>query len=226
MNKSFFIKSSSALLMSALFVSAIFQNNNIKNLKQTNSNLNKVINNIENDHNLLKNENETLKKQVDNCNFKTFVKYDFYNITTPSAATPNQLKYALYGTDLYDYADVFVEAEKLYGINSIFMIGLVANESAWLTSDRTLRQNNVTGYAVYSNSSEGATFKSIDDSILKTAKLLSTDYVSPSSKHYNGLSVKDINIMYSGDKNWYKTINSISNDIEDKINYFMENIHN
>ena len=98
------------------------------------------------------------------------------------------------------------------------MIGIVANESAWLNSDRTQRQNNVTGYAVYSDSSKGVSFSSIDESILTTAKLLQTDYINPQGRFYNGLSVSDVNIMYSSDAKWNSTVASVANQLKDKIN--------
>lgn len=165
----------------------------------------------------------SLKHELENdASFKSFVHFNPDNITEPSGITYKQLSYALNNTKLSAYIDSFLSVEKHYNINALAMVGIVANESAWLTSDRTLRQNNVTGYAVYSDSSEGASFSSIDESILKTAELLAKDYIDPQGKHYNGLSVSDINIMYSSDSEWYDTVSSIGNQLKDRVNKMVE----
>lgn len=153
-----------------------------------------------------------------NSSFNSFVHFNPNNITEPSGVSYEQLAYALKDTKLSAYIDSFLTVEKNYGINSLAMIGIVANESAWLNSDRTQRQNNVTGYAVYSDSSKGVSFSSIDESILTTAKLLQTDYINPQGRFYNGLSVSDVNIMYSSDAKWNSTVASVANQLKDKIN--------
>ena len=153
-----------------------------------------------------------------NSSFNSFVHFNPNNITEPSGVSYEQLAYALKDTKLSAYIDSFLTVEKNYGINSLAMIGIVANESAWLNSDRTQRQNNVTGYAVYSDSSKGVSFSSIDESILTTAKLLQTDYINPQGRFYNGLSVSDVNIMYSSDVKWNSTVASVANQLKDKIN--------
>ena len=153
-----------------------------------------------------------------NSSFNSFVHFNPNNITEPSGVSYEQLAYALKDTKLSAYIDSFLTVEKNYGINSLAMIGIVANESAWLNSDRTQRQNNVTGYAVYSDSSKGVSFSSIDESILTTAKLLQTDYINPQGRFYNGVSVSDVNIMYSSDAKWNSTVASVANQLKDKIN--------
>ena len=202
--------------------------------------LNKKINILTKENKEAKSSSKELKKTIDRMNknivslehelekkgsFNSFVYFNPNNITEPSGVTHEQLSYALKDTKLSACIDSFLSVEKHYGINSLVMVGIVANESAWLTSNRTIKQNNVTGYAVYSDSSKGASFSSIDESILKTAELLFEDYVNPQGRFYKGLSISNVNEMYSSDSEWDNTVESIASQIKDRINSMVEIIN-
>ena len=217
------------ILSSLCAISIIY----IVNQYQKNKQLTSEITSLKTENEKIKISNKELKNTIDimdkniisleqelktNSSFNSFVHFNPNNITEPSGVSYEQLAYALKDTKLSAYIDSFLTVEKNYGINSLAMIGIVANESAWLNSDRTQRQNNVTGYAVYSDSSKGVSFSSIDESILTTAKLLQTDYINPQGRFYNGLSVSDVNIMYSSDAKWNSTVASVANQLKDKIN--------
>lgn len=217
------------ILSSLCAISIIY----IVNQYQKNRQLTSEITSLKTENEKIKISSKELKNTIDimdkniisleqelktNSSFNSFVHFNPNNITEPSGVSYEQLAYALKDTKLSAYIDSFLTVEKNYGINSLAMIGIVANESAWLNSDRTQRQNNVTGYAVYSDSSKGVSFSSIDESILTTAKLLQTDYINPQGRFYNGLSVSDVNIMYSSDAKWNSTVASVANQLKDKIN--------
>lgn len=217
------------ILSSLCAISIIY----IVNQYQKNKQLTSEITSLKTENKKIKISSKELKNTIDimdkniisleqelktNSSFNSFVHFNPNNITEPSGVSYEQLAYALKDTKLSAYIDSFLTVEKNYGINSLAMIGIVANESAWLNSDRTQRQNNVTGYAVYSDSSKGVSFSSIDESILTTAKLLQTDYINPQGRFYNGLSVSDVNIMYSSDAKWNNTVASVANQLKDKIN--------
>lgn len=217
------------ILSSLCAISIIY----IVNQYQKNKQLTSEITSLKTENEKIKISSKELKNTIDimdkniisleqelktNSSFNSFVHFNPNNITEPSGVSYEQLVYALKDTKLSAYIDSFLTVEKNYGINSLAMIGIVANESAWLNSDRTQRQNNVTGYAVYSDSSKGVSFSSIDESILTTAKLLQTDYINPQGRFYNGLSVSDVNIMYSSDAKWNSTVASVANQLKDKIN--------
>lgn len=151
------------------------------------------------------------------------ISYDPYDLTVISNVTKAQLEYALKGTSLSGLEGAFIASEKEYGVNAMFLVGLVANESGWGESERAQTQNNLTGYAVYHNYSRGATFNSKEESILETARLLSEDYLNPNGEHYNGYSLWQVNIKYSQkdgqpNEDWSSVINSITNDLVTKIN--------
>ena len=217
------------ILSSLCAISIIY----IVNQYQKNKQLTSEITSLKTENEKIKISSKELKNTIDimdkniisleqelktNSSFNSFVHFNPNNINEPSGVSYEQLAYALKDTKLSAYIDSFLTVEKNYGINSLAMIGIVANESAWLNSDRTQRQNNVTGYAVYSDSSKGVSFSSIDESILTTAKLLQTDYINPQGRFYNGLSVSDVNIMYSSDAKWNSTVASVANQLKDKIN--------
>lgn len=151
------------------------------------------------------------------------VSYNPYDLTVTSNVSKAQLDYVLRDTSLSGLEWAFIESEQKYGVNALFLVGLVANESGWGESHRAQTQNNLTGYAVYSNYSRGAYFSSKEESILETARLISEDYLDPNGQHHNGCSLWQVNIKYSQDngqpnEDWSIAINSITNDLINKIN--------
>lgn len=147
------------------------------------------------------------------------VNYIRKNITIPSGLSNEEMKSVLLNTagakTMVHLADAFVEAEKKYGINAFFMAGVVALESGFATSRRAVEDNNLTGYEVYSDDSEGKLFKSQVESILQTAKHLKENYLTEGSVYYNGLSVDAVQIKYCPDegkgKNWEGKVNELAN---------------
>lgn len=82
-------------------------------------------------------------------------------------------------------------------------------------SSRAINDNNLTGYAVYEDTSEGETFTSKERCIMETAKLLKTQYLDSTGAYFYGLSIYDVNNKYSqknGEPNleWNTTINNIA----------------
>lgn len=166
-----------------------------------------------------------LKQELENTSsFSSKIYYNPNNITEPSGVSYEQLSFALKGTKLSEHVNSFLVVENTYNINALAMIGIVANESSWLNSDRTIRQNNVTGYAVYEDSSEGVSFSSIDECILKTAELLSEEYLNPQGRYYHGLSISDVNTMYSSDTDWCNIVTDIANQIKNEVNNMVDKI--
>lgn len=158
----------------------------------------------------------------------TVVRTPFYfnenNINLKSDATAEDLEFSLKGTEVESLVKHIVKASKQYNINSIFLTSLICLESGWGESERAINDNNLTGYAVYSSSSLGRRFRSKEDNIMETARLLREDFLTEGGINYNGPSVRDINKKYcfkqdrkTIDFNWSKTIISIAKDLEDKI---------
>ena len=123
--------------------------------------------------------------------------------------------------EMCELSTALVDAEKTYGINALFLASLVANETAYNTSYRAINQNNVSGYAVYNSSVEGTYFNSKYECIMKTAKWLKDEYLSPDGAHFYGYTTRCVNIDYcltedssASDYNWSRIINNIGKTLE------------
>lgn len=145
------------------------------------------------------------------------------NIRVKSNVNAKQLEDVLDDTELSGLATHVIDAEKSYNINALFMVALMAHESGWGESQRA-KENNLTGFAVYTSSSRGAMFESKRENILKTAELLDEDFLSEDGINYNGLSVVDVNKKYcfeqdqkTIDYNWSKSITKIADDLKEEI---------
>lgn len=175
------------------------------------------INSVENELKETESEKEKLQKQIDEMMKQ--VSLDSSNVSLPSGATTYHMKKALKGTTMYHLSNAFVDAEKEYGVNAFFLAGIVALESSWATSSRaTDGSNNLTGHAVYSDSSRGSQFSSHYESVMVTARDLKRDYLTEGGQWNNGLSIEGVNIKYSADPNWNVMVEEIAQDLVNKAN--------
>lgn len=146
------------------------------------------------------------------------VSYSRENVTSISHVTKSEMREVILNTtgakSMVNLSDTFVEVEEKYGVNAFFMAGIVALESGFATSRRAVEDNNLTGYEVYSDNSEGKLFPSQKESILQTARHLSENYLKEGAPYYKGLSVDAIQVNYCPDedvdKNWEGKVNELS----------------
>lgn len=171
----------------------------------------------------LEKQNKTLQKQLNEHERK--ISFNPHDLTKPSNVSIKQLKKAFKGTEMAGLEQGFVDSERKFGVNAIFLASLVATESGWNNSKRAKDgSNNITGHAVYTDASRGSTFDSKYECILSTGELLGNHYLKDKGEHYNGVSLWNVNQKYSLLPNkkvnyeWSKMINSISNDLVKKIN--------
>ena len=108
---------------------------------------------------------------------------DKTNLKSKSGVDAVTLNKVLKGTGLSGLGDAYVQAEKTYGVNAIFLISLTAEESGWGRSRRALEDNNLSGFEVYNDSAQGARFNSKHDSIMITGKLLGNSYLKSDGKY-------------------------------------------
>lgn len=116
--------------------------------------------------------------------------------------------------------DACIDAEKEYGVNALFLAAIVAQESGW-THKPAGDGTNLTGYAVYTDTSKGKVFHSYYGNVMATAKLLKSEYLTEGKKLFNGYSTEAINTEYCKEKDqkttkwsWHININKIGNDLE------------
>lgn len=207
-----------------------------KNLKEELSSINSDLNTLASNYSQLdlekmkiENELAQLEYHYEELNnelemYSVPVSFNPYDVTESSNATKYSMRKSLEGTNLYDVADAFIESESEYGVNAYFLASICAQESSWGDSNRAKNQNNLTGYAVYNNSSEGASFSSRTESVKATAKLLSSDYLAEDGDYYLGKSIWNINTNYcllpnnEPDFDWSKSITKIANNLINKAN--------
>lgn len=119
------------------------------------------------------------------------------DLTVQSDISANQFNKLFEGTGLAGTGQAYVDAQNIYGVNSVFLAALASHESGYGESDLAKTRNNVTGFQAYNyNIGAAKSFDSIYDCILATAKHLSENYLTPGGKYYSGLGVRDVNVRY------------------------------
>lgn len=139
-----------------------------------------------------------------------YVDFDPHNLTYPSFAESFEIE-AILPKGMRGLGYSYELAEELYGVNSLFLIGLTRLESANGTSKLAIERNNISGFTAYDGSvnKHSTYFDSKHECIIKTAKWISEEYLSDDGKYYNGLSLWDINKNYASDSKWSNKINNI-----------------
>ncbi|MCL2634387.1 MAG: hypothetical protein FWD34_07750 [Oscillospiraceae bacterium] len=126
-----------------------------------------------------------------------------YNPLSVSGLTEEQLIKALsqlenndknYNTDwLSQYAGVFLEMEKEYGINALFLAGLVGSEGGWDENERCIREgNNLYGMTTreedpnsyFNGQVHIKCYLYREDSIRDAAAHLANSYLKPGGQYY------------------------------------------
>lgn len=140
------------------------------------------------------------KSSILDLNLSTLENFD---VATQSDLTGAQLDTALENTGLQGLGTAFAKAENRYHVNSLVLISIAALESTWGNSYFAQARNNLFGFGAYTNNPDVATsFPSKLKSIMTVAKLLSTEYLSPSGQYYNGLSLSAVGEKYCGSPDW------------------------
>ncbi len=158
----------------------------------------------------------SLKKKAKKVAIKNIV-FNAQDVTEVSNITVKKMRNLLQGTKLEQFADVYVEIEKEYGINAIAFCALSAYESAWGESRRALVDNNYTGFGVYSDSSRGINASSGEQNLWMTAKFLANNYLKKGQNYYHGVGLDGLNRSYSTAPTWAYDIEYIAIQLMDAI---------
>lgn len=132
------------------------------------------------------------------------ISYERENITIKSGIKKEELENVFKNykgaSTMTHLSEAFVDAEKLYGVNAFTMAAIVALESGFATSRRAVEDNNLTGFEVYTDESEGKLFSTQYESVMYTAKHLANNYLTKGAIYYEGVSVDDVQIHYCPDE--------------------------
>lgn len=230
--------SCSSMIIISSSGSDIVDNSNLSSIESINENTNSVIKSEEdkiienevvkndiseedtnisniNSYDSDQNNEEIIKEEIEEI-IERDVTYSRNNMKVVSDITKDELEkvFLTYrgANTMSHLAQAFVDAEREYGVNAFAMAGIVALESGFATSRRAVEDNNLTGYEVYSDDSEGRLFKSQYESIMQTAKHLSNNYLKEGGLYYNGLSVDAVQMSYCPDKsnNWHNKVDMLA----------------
>jgi beta-N-acetylglucosaminidase len=143
-----------------------------------------------------------------------YVHYNPYNLREVSKISVERLSQMLEGKSIQYLAPIFVQFEEAYGVNCLFIMGIVSLESNFGDSNRANNgSNNLTGHGVYNQQSRGSSFDSWESCVEETFRLLSEDYLSPNGMCFNGYSIWNVNTKYAQSNQWTSQINRIIRDL-------------
>jgi beta-N-acetylglucosaminidase len=129
------------------------------------------------------------------------------DLRKPSGVTAAQID-SVFSTRLQGLGRACIIAERVYGVNAAFLAAIVIHESGNGSSRIAKEKNNLVGFAAYTSRpfASARSFATQDESIYALARLLSSKYLDPEGRYFEGYRVKDINAHYAEDKGWYRDV--------------------
>lgn len=142
-----------------------------------------------------------------------------YDLRKPSNISIQQADELLKGTKLEGLGKAYVEAEIKYRVNALYLISHSALESGWGTSNLAVNKNNLFGISAYDGDAydSGSNFSSKEECILWIAEYISKEYLKKDGEHYNGPTLKGMNVKYASDKEWSDKIAQIMFGLQDDL---------
>lgn len=143
------------------------------------------------------------------------ITYNPDNLRELSNLTKAQIYDILEGNNLQVLSESYYEMEKKYNINAIFLMALNMEESGHGRSSLAINNNNLGG--VKSKYGGYAAFESWDSCLEYIASLLDEMYLTETGAYYNGTSIYGVNVKYCVGENWASNLNTIANELLDKV---------
>lgn len=161
-------------------------------------------------------EEVEVAKMIVEEEYEVYPLYNPYNLLEPSNITREQMYNLLEGTALQSLSNGYVYMEEVYGINSLFLVSISAEESGWGTSSLAINNNNIGG--IKSSDGGWAYFSDWFDCLNYKAELLYNEYWNEDGSYFNGYSIWDVNVKYCSQSHWSDNINQIAYELLSKIN--------
>lgn len=132
-------------------------------------------------------------------------------LKSSSGLTATEINLRLKGSDMEGLGDAFIDAEKKYGINALFLTSLAVHESAYGSSHIAKEKQNLFGFGAYDDSPYSSAFRfdDFESGIDYVASYLSENYLSEDGKYFSGYTVQDVGKKYATDPNWAAKIEKI-----------------
>lgn len=133
------------------------------------------------------------------------------DLTTPSGLSAAEIDRMLEGTNFAGLGHAFETAERKYKVNAYYLIAHAAWESGWGESRLAKNKNNLFGFGAYDKSAYQSAihFSSKSECILTVAEYINKHYLNEDGDHYNGPTLKGMNIKYASDDAWANGIASV-----------------
>ena len=98
----------------------------------------------------------------------------------------------------------FMEAQRAWGLNAIYLVAHAAHESAWGTSKIARDKNNILGFMAYDSSPylSAATFRSMEECALYVGGYIRKAYLSEGGAYFYGRHLVSMNEKYATDPMW------------------------
>ena len=170
---------------------------------------------LDNQINGIKEEIKTLQEDKDQIAKERI--FNPNDVTIPSNLTVEEVTKMLSGTNLEHLSATFVECEKKYNINAVFLMSIAAHESGWGNSRRARYDHNFTGYGVYSDSATGINSDKDEANIDLTASKLRENYLNENGRYYKGKRVCDVHSTYCATGGWSKGVCSAAYKVMERI---------
>ncbi|WP_243388549.1 PA14 domain-containing protein [Bacillus kexueae] len=139
--------------------------------------------------------------------------YKGLDLRLPSTVTAQQIdsyiKSIVPESPLIGYGAAYVEAQKKYGVNALYLVAHSLVESNWGRSNIAKYKHNLFGFGAYDSCPFECAyyFPSFTESIYYTAYYIRTNYLDSNGKWYGGSpTLKGMNVRYATDLDWAEKI--------------------
>ena len=116
---------------------------------------------------------------------------------------------------LADAAGGFIDAQRAWGLNALYLAAHAAHESAWGKSSIAQGKNNILGFMAYDSSpyASAATFKTKEACALYVGGYIRRAYLSEGGTYFNGCNLLGMNEKYATDPMWAIKISRVMQNI-------------
>jgi beta-N-acetylglucosaminidase/uncharacterized protein YgiM (DUF1202 family) len=146
--------------------------------------------------------------------------YESLNLRLPSQVQASEIDQFIAqrspNSPLIGYGKAFLDAQKNYGVNALYLAAHAILESAYGTSMIAVNKHNLFGYMAYDSDpyTNAAYFQTFNDSINWQAYFVGVQYLNPNGQWYGGSPNLDgMNVHYAADPLWAEKIAGIMNRI-------------
>lgn len=133
-----------------------------------------------------------------------------FNLNRPSGLSPEALEYVL-KRGMKGSGSDFIRLEKEHGVNAVAIAAISIHETGWGTSYLSRNKNNYFGWSAYTHDPirSAASFSSRSHSIAYVGERIKVNYLAPGGKHYNGATLRGMNVVYAADPGWAGKISAV-----------------